>query len=147
MSSAIFDILKQRVEQRYYTISDIMNFKMKLSGSYPKDKDAKHFLKSELDSRLKNVLSLGELPHLDPDFAEYSTDGAIDDQKLLEYLDKNCYYKIQQLDVRSNYVELSVSLKKIYLNFVELSEQDLEKIFYVKIKSFMGEFEIGEDET
>ena len=146
MSNTLLKALKRCIEHKLYTISDVMEFQIKLSGSCDINKSAKEFLTADMYSRLKNVLSIGELPQLNPDFDEYSTKAGIDDEKLVEYLHQNCYYELQQFDIKSNYVTLKLDLKMIFLNFMNLSEEDLKCITYVKIKSFMGESEIGEKE-
>ena len=144
MSDTIFKALKKSIDNKLYTISDVMELQVTFKGLQDKNKKNEEFLISEALSCVKNILSTGELPHLNPDFDEYSIDGKIDDEKLVEYLQKNCYYEIQPLDVKSNYIDLDIKLKKIFLNLMSLSEEDLKKITYVKIKSFMGESEIGE---
>jgi hypothetical protein len=144
MSNTLFKAIKKSIEHKLYTISDIMEFQIELSGSIDINKSGKHFMISNMLSRLKKILSTGELPQINPDFDEYSVEGSINDEKLFEYLHRNCYYEIQQLDVKSNYVTLKLNLKMIFLNFIDLSEEDLKCITYVKIKSFMGESEIGE---
>ena len=110
MSDTIFKALKKSIDNKLYTISDVMELQVTFKGLQDKNKKNEEFLISEALSCVKNILSTGELPHLNPDFDEYSIDGKIDDEKLVEYL----------------------------------SEEDLKKITYVKIKSFMGESEIGE---
>ncbi len=143
MEHEILDVLKTRIKHRAYTISDIMDFEIAFDGTLSTKSSGQDFLKTKGLGEIKNVLSVGELPNLNPDFSQYATDGLIDDEKLFEYLRKNCYYETQQLDVKSNYWKLRVNLKTLFLNFCSLDEKYLERINYVKIKSFMGESEIG----
>lgn len=144
MSGSLLKAIKKRIDHKLYTISDVMEFQVVFHGSYDINKSPRHFLKNVVLDNIRNFLSIGELPQLNPDFQYYSNEEEIDDEKLFEYLDKNCYYEIQQLDVKSNHLILTLDLKMIFLNFARLSDDNLEKITYVKVKSFMGESEIGE---
>ena len=144
MPDTLLRAIKKRINHKLYTVSDVMELQVVFSGPYDINKSPKHFLKSTVLHSIKDFLSIGELPQLNPDYQYYSNEGEIDDKKLLEYLDKNCYYEIQQLDVKSNHLILTLDLKMIFLNFARLSDDNLEKITYVKVKSFMGESKIGE---
>jgi len=144
MPDTLLRAIKKRINHKLYTVSDVMELQVVFSGPYDINKSPKHFLKSTVLRSVKDFLTVGELPQLNPDFQYYSNEGEIDDKKLLEYLDKNCYYEIQQLDVKSNHLILTLDLKMIFLNFARLSDDNLEKITYVKVKSFMGESKIGE---
>ena len=143
MSDSLLKTIKKRIDHKFYTISDVMEFQIEFSSAQSIGKKEKQILESTVLDSAKHILSVGELPQHNPDFEEYSSDGNIDDKKLLEYLDQNCYYHIQPLDVKSNHVILVLDLKMIFLNFSKLAEDHLKKIPYVKIKSFMGESEIG----
>ena len=144
MPDTLLRAIKKRINHKLYTVSDVMELQVVFSGPYDINKSPKHFLKSTVLHSIKDFLSIGELPQLNPDYQYYSNEGEVDDKKLLEYLDKNCYYEIQQLDVKSNHLILTLDLKMIFLNFARLSDDNLEKITYVKVKSFMGESKIGE---
>ena len=144
MSDAIFKALKKCIDNKLYTISDTMKVQVRFEGLISKNETKEKLLTSDAFIMAKRALSVGELPQLNPDFDEYSSDGEINDQKLIEYLKQKCYYEIQPLDVKSDYITLDIWFKMIFLNFSSMSEDDLKQIAYVKIKSFMGEAEIGE---
>ena len=110
------------------------------------DVDHRNFVSDEILDNIVEVLNTGELPQLNPDYSQYCADNEIriDKEKLLEYIKKNGYYVVNKIDVKRDHVELILSLKLIFLNFRELTDEILEKINYVKVKSFMGESQIGE---
>lgn len=68
----------------------------------------------------------------------------LDRKKLVEYIKENSYYVVSNVDVNSNHVTALVDLKLLFLNFMKMQDNDLNKINHVKVNSFMGEAEIGE---
>ena len=144
MQEEFFKDLKNRIEHKFYTISDIMGCEFGFEGFSKKSKKNHDDLTRSLVSDVKSVLSSGELPHLNPDFLEYSADGTIEDDKLFEYIRDNAYYVVEDLDKNNFHVSIFLELRILFLNLSHIDECYLKKINYVKIKSFMGESEIGQ---
>lgn len=146
MQEDILESLKKRIDHRLYTISDVLECEFSFEGFSKTDVDHRDFVSGEILDNVVEVLNTGELPQLNPDYSQYCADNEIriDKEKLLEYIKKNGYYVVNKIDVKRDHVELILSLKLIFLNFRELTDEILEKINYVKVKSFMGESQIGE---
>ena len=146
MQENILESLKKRIDHRLYTISDVLECEFSFEGFSKTGADHRDFVSGEILDIIVEVLNTGELPQLNPDYSQYCADNEIriDKEKLLEYIKKNGYYVVNKIDVKRDHVELILSLKLIFLNFRELTDEILEKINYVKVKSFMGESQIGE---
>ena len=158
MQEDILESLKKRIDHRLYTISDVLECEFSFEGFSKTGADHRDFVSGEIldiivevlntgeHFNIVEVLNTGELPQLNPDYSQYCADNEIriDKEKLLEYIKKNGYYVVNKIDVKRDHVELILSLKLIFLNFRELTDEILEKINYVKVKSFMGESQIGE---
>ena len=146
MQEDILESLKKRIDHRLYTISDVLECEFSFEGFSKTGADHRDFVSGEILDIIVEVLNTGELPQLNPDYSQYCADNEIriDKEKLLEYIKKNGYYVVNKIDVKRDHVELILSLKLIFLNFRELTDEILEKINYVKVKSFMGESQIGE---
>jgi len=144
MSEEFFDVLKKRIEHRFYTISDIMSCEFSFEGFSKKSKKNHHDLIHSFVSDIRNILSAGELPHLNPGFSEYSTDGIIEDGKLFEYVKNNAYYLVNDLDKNNFHVSILLNLVILFINLPDVDEDYLRNINCVNINSFMGESEIGE---
>lgn len=144
MHEEFFKDLKKRIELRYYTISDIMTCEFGFEGFSKKNKKNHDDLTRSLVSDIKLILSSGELPHLNPDFLEYSTDGIIEDDKLFEYIKSNAYYVVSDLDKSNFHVSVLLDMGILFLNLSQVDEDYLQKINCMKVKSFMGESEIGQ---
>lgn len=146
MQKEIYKKIKRAIDNRLYTISDVMTCEFEFQGFHMKkhETDYKPTLKKYVLQPVKDILSAGELPHINPDFEQYSTDRRIEDEKLLEYIDKNAYYVLSELDKNKYHMSCHVCLKMIFLNLGFLDDEKLELISHMKIKSFMGESELGE---
>ena len=144
MESTIFDTLKEKIQSKYYTISDVMTCHFSFIDVVPTGCKQEDYVTENILNAAKNALDVGELPSLNPDFEDYSNDGQIEDKKLSEYILKNCYIHLKDLDVNNDYLTLGVDFKILFLNMASLKDETLMLIQHVKIKSFMGEFEIGE---
>ena len=145
MQEEFFKKLKARIDHRFYTISDVMDCEFEFSGFFKKvESGYDNFVTDDIIEGVNRVLMTGELPGLNPEFKNYSVDNELNREKLLEYIRENAYYEISEIDVNNNHVRLLISLKLLFLNFSALSDEDLKKVNHIKIKSFMGEAEIGE---
>ena len=145
MQTEIYAKLRRAIDNKLYTISDVMSCEFEFQGFIEKNQqDMTSYLKKYVFDSVKKILSVGELPHINTDFQQYGINTAINDEKLLEYIGKNAYYVINDLDNKRDHVTCYLSLKLIFLNFSFLDEDSLKLISHVKIKSFMGESELGE---
>ena len=144
MQEEISKKIKRAIDHHLYTISDVMDCEFAFEGLLSKSEpNYKVFLKKEVLETIKCVLELGELPKLNPDFAKYEEEGVINDDKLLEYISKNVYYECNDFDRGSDHIVAIFRVPIIYLNFVEIKEEQYKLISHIKVKSFMGESEIG----
>ena len=146
MQTEIYKKIERAIRHRLYTISDIMACEFEFQGFQLKKHgvDYEHFLRKYVLQQAKSILESGELPHINPDFEHFSTDSKIDDEKLFEYIDKNAYYVLSELDNNRDHVSCLVCLKLLFLNLGFLDKEQLKLISHMKIKSFMGESELGE---
>lgn len=144
MQGELLEALKLRIDQRYYTISDILTCEFEFSGLVNIEAEASDIISGGVLDNIADILFVGELPQLNPDFSHYSHEQKLDRKKLVEYIKENSYYVVSNVDVNSNHVTALVDLKLLFLNFMKMQDNDLNKINHVKVNSFMGEAEIGE---
>ena len=144
MQEEILTAIQRAIDLKLYTISDIMDCELVFESLLSRtEKNESAVLKGEILNAVKEILEAGELPKLNPDFSMYEEDGVIQEEKLLEYIQKNVYYISREFDNTNDHVEAIFNVKLIFLNFVELQKKHIEKISHIKIKSFMGESKIG----
>lgn len=144
MESTIFTKIKEKIQGKYYTDSDIMTCQFEFFDKVPVGCESSEHVTEKILKTVHKIVSAGELPFLNPDFEKYGTDKKIDDEKLSEYIRNNCYIRLRELDVNYDHITSIVELKILFLNLRSLEETEIELIQHIKIKSFMGEFEIGE---
>ena len=61
-------------------------------------------------------------------------------------LNKVCSINLQELDDQNFHCKIKVSIEVLFGNMKMFSEDVLEKIDHIKIKSLLGEFEFSDEE-
>lgn len=72
MQGELLEALKLRIDQRYYTISDILTCEFEFSGLVNIEAEASDIISGGVLDNIADILFVGELPQLNPDFSHYS---------------------------------------------------------------------------
>ena len=147
MKSQFLLQLKDKMKAQLFAESDVVTAVFSYSFLHPKtEKKYKNSIKQHVLDHVVEALSVGELPQLNPTFSDNLLPNSqeLDKESLLEFITNNCYYSTQELDINNDYVEITVLIEMLFMNFVHLKDDILTSIDSVRIKSFLGEFQIGQ---
>ncbi len=128
---------------------DPITINVSYSFLHPKSEKTYHnSIRKHVLDHVITILNTGELPHLNPTFSDNTQPETheIDKNSLLEFISNNGYYSSQDLDVSNDHVKITIPITMIFLNFMSLSDDIMHKIEEVRVKSFLGEFKIGNEE-
>ena len=139
--------INKLTKSRFFTVNSLVKFNIDIDFLQPKsESDILKSIKSHVLPHAIEVLQTGAVPFLNPTFATVASkknDREIDKDSLLEFINSNCYYSINEVDVNSDHVNLTCPMEMIFNNFCALTDDQLENIGNnVKFKTLMGEYEV-----
>ena len=66
----------------------------------------------------------------------------IDKNKLIEYMKKECYFKVEDLDVNNDFVSMQIPIELLIANFRDNSNEIVSKSDYYTVTTLFGEINL-----
>ena len=137
--------LSSLIASKFFCQGDTVTMSVAIEFIAPKnEKSLRPAIETNVLPIIERMLSAGEVPHINPSFISKSPEKETElcRKSLVEYLDNDDYYYFEELDVNSDFATCNVDISVFFLNFMNISKDDLAYITSINVKGGLGEYEI-----